>query len=56
VTCGAGSTGSLCNDGNVSIDLDVKPAAGLHLVQVLNPQGPLSNELPLCVGTNTNCN
>jgi YVTN family beta-propeller protein len=56
ITCGAGATGSYCNPGNVSIDLDVKPATGLHLVQVLNPQGPQSNELPLCVGTNTNCN
>jgi YVTN family beta-propeller protein len=56
LSCGAGSTGSFCNDGNVSIDLAAKPAAGLHLVQVLNPQGPVSNELPLCVGTSTNCN
>jgi hypothetical protein len=56
IACGAGVAGSFCNDGNVSIDLDVKPAAGLHLVQLQNAQGPLSNELPLCVGTNANCN
>jgi hypothetical protein len=56
VTCSAGTTGSFCNDGNVSVDLAVKPAAGLHLLQVLNPQGPISNEFPICVGTATNCN
>jgi YVTN family beta-propeller protein len=55
LTCSAGITGSFCNNGNVSIDLAVKPAIGLHLVQVLNPTGPLSNELPLCVGTQVQC-
>ena len=55
ITCSAGVTGSFCNNGNVSIDLAVKPAIGLHLVQVLNPTGPLSNELPLCVGTQVQC-
>ncbi len=55
VTCSAGITGSFCNNGNVSIDLAVKPATGLHLLQVLNPTGPLSNELPLCVGTQLEC-
>ena len=56
ISCGAGISGSFCVNGAVSIDLDVKPAAGLHLVQVQNPAGPLSNELPICVGTSTNCN
>ncbi|RIL06421.1 MAG: hypothetical protein DCC71_06840 [Proteobacteria bacterium] len=56
IGCGAGVSGDFCVNGNVSIDLAAKPAAGLHLVQVQNPQGPLSNELPLCVGTSTNCN
>ncbi|MCX5737648.1 MAG: hypothetical protein NTZ61_03985, partial [Proteobacteria bacterium] len=55
LTCSAGITGSFCNNGNVSIDLAVKPAIGLHLVQVLNPTGPLSNELPLCVGSQLQC-
>ncbi len=55
LTCSAGITGNFCNNGNVSIDLAVKPAIGLHLVQVLNPTGPLSNELPLCVGTQLQC-
>jgi YVTN family beta-propeller protein len=54
--CGSGVTGNFCTNGNVSIDLDAKPAAGLHLVQVLNPTGPLSNELPVCVGTSSDCN
>ena len=41
--------------GQCSIDLAVKPAAGLHVVQVQNPAGPLSNELPVCVGNATGC-
>lgn len=56
IACGAGATGSFCNNGSVSLDLDVTPPAGLNLVQVQNPAGPLSNELPICVGTATNCN
>jgi hypothetical protein len=56
ISCGAGVTGNFCINGNVSIDLDVKPPTGLNLVQVQNPSGPLSNELPICVGTATNCN
>jgi YVTN family beta-propeller protein len=55
ITCSAGVTGNFCNNGNVSIDLAVKPAIGLHLVQVLNPTGPISNELPLCVGSQVQC-
>jgi hypothetical protein len=56
IGCGAGVTGSFCNDGDVSVDLVVTPPTGLNLVQVQNPAGPLSNELPICVGTATNCN
>ena len=56
IGCGAGVTGFFCNDGNVSVDLDVKPPTGLNLVQVQNPSGPLSNELPICVGLAANCN
>jgi YVTN family beta-propeller protein len=55
LTCSAGVTGSFCNNGNVAVDLASTPAAGLHLLQVLNPSGPLSNEMPLCVGTQTQC-
>ena len=56
IGCGAGMTGSFCNNGNVSLDLAVKPPTGLNLVQVQNPFGPLSNELPICVGTSADCN
>ena len=55
-SCGAGVAGSFCVNGPVSIDLDATPAAGLHLVQVQNPAGPISNELPICVGAAANCN
>jgi YVTN family beta-propeller protein len=56
IGCGAGVAGSFCVNGPVSIDLDATPAAGLHLVQVQNPAGPISNELPICVGAAANCN
>ena len=41
--------------GECSIDLAVKPANGLHVVQALNAAGPLSNELPVCVGDAAGC-
>jgi hypothetical protein len=45
-----------CSSQRVSIRLDAPPAApGLHLLQIQNPQGPLSNELPLCVGGHAAC-
>jgi YVTN family beta-propeller protein len=55
LTCSAGVSGSFCNDGAVSVDLAVKPAAGTHLLQVQNPSGRLSNELPFCVGGASGC-
>jgi DNA-binding beta-propeller fold protein YncE len=55
LTCSAGTTGSFCNNGSVAIDLATTPAIGLHRVQVLNPTGPISNELPFCVGTKSQC-
>lgn len=55
LTCSAGVNGSFCNNGNVAIDFASTPATGLHLLQVLNPTGPLSNELPVCVGTQVQC-
>jgi hypothetical protein len=55
LTCSAGITGGFCNDGLVAIDLDARPSPdGLHLVQVQNPQGLLSNELPICVASDAN--
>jgi hypothetical protein len=56
IGCDAGANGAFCANGSVSVDLDATPSAGLHLVQVQNPAGPLSNELPVCVGTAANCN
>jgi YVTN family beta-propeller protein len=53
LTCSAGVTAGFCNNGNVSIDLAARPTPdGLHLVQVQNPSGLLSNELPICVAPN----
>jgi len=53
--CGAGASGGFCNDGLVTIDLATSPGAGLHLVQVQNPAGLLSNELPVCFGASSGC-
>ena len=55
LACSAGTTGSFCNNGTVAIDLPSTPATGLHRLQVLNPSGPISNELPICVGSKTQC-
>ncbi len=55
LTCSAGATSGVCNAGDVSIDLDVLPSNGLHLLQVQNPKGLQSNELPLCVGNASGC-
>ena len=39
-----------CSSESVEIYLDEPPKApGLHLVQLQNPDGPLSNEMPVCV-------
>jgi YVTN family beta-propeller protein len=55
IACGSGSSGGFCNDGLVSIDLAAKPPIGTHLIQLQNPSGRLSNELPLCIGTAADC-
>jgi YVTN family beta-propeller protein len=62
LTCLEGTSGALCADGgdtgsdvSISIDLDSRPATGTHLLQLQNPGGPLSNELPMCVGNKGNC-
>jgi YVTN family beta-propeller protein len=41
-------SGDFCANGNVSFTLNARPAQGLHVLQVQNPLGPLSNELPIC--------
>jgi len=48
-------SGGFCANGSIGIDLDVKPANGAHLLQVQNPQGLLSNEMPICVGSDAAC-
>jgi YVTN family beta-propeller protein len=44
-----------CSSQLVEVSLAELPSAGLHLLQVQNPQGPLSNELPICVGSVAAC-
>ena len=58
LSCLAGTNGAFCVNGNVSIDLNpsLSLSLGLHLLQVQNPAGPLSEELPICVGAKANCN
>jgi hypothetical protein len=64
LSCSAGTSGDFCvapggytgSGGSVSIDLAARPAPdGLHLLQVRNGPGPLSNELPICVGAAAGC-
>jgi hypothetical protein len=55
ISCSAGVTNGRCNDGVVSIDLAARPTPdGLHLLQVKDPWGRMSNELPICVASNVN--
>jgi hypothetical protein len=56
LSCSPDLVTGYCNDGNVSIDLNQSVSLGLHLLQVQNPSGPLSNEIPICVGAAANCN
>ena len=55
IACSAGATNGFCNPGLVSIDLATHPGAGLHFLQVQNPAGLFSNELPICAGTAVQC-
>jgi YVTN family beta-propeller protein len=55
IGCSAGVTNGICNIGTVSIDLAARPVPDdLHILQVQNPAGLLSNELPICVAANNN--
>jgi YVTN family beta-propeller protein len=51
VTCLDGAFApTYCSSGRVAIRLATPPTApGIHLLQVQNPDGPQSNELPICV-------
>ena len=55
LSCSAGATAGFCNAGSVSIDLVNNPGTGLHLLQVQNPAGLFSNDLPICAGTAIDC-
>jgi hypothetical protein len=61
VSCTSGAFDPYCaaaaggTTGTVSVDLVVKPAAGLHVLQLMNDGGPISNELPICLGTKLQC-
>jgi YVTN family beta-propeller protein len=55
VSCAAGAALGFCNAGNVSVDLVNNPGTGLHLLQLQNPAGLFSNELPICAGTAVDC-
>jgi hypothetical protein len=51
VGCNGGSFTPFCNTSSVRITLTAIPALGLHLLQLQNGAGPISPELPFCVGT-----
>ena len=40
---------------DLTIELALVLSNGLHLLQVQNPAGPLSQELPICVGAIRSC-
>jgi YVTN family beta-propeller protein len=42
---------AVANNGESAIDMTLDPGlpAGVHVVQVLNPEGQASNEMPICV-------
>jgi hypothetical protein len=49
IACVGGSFTPYCDSGDLHIDIDDVSTEGLHLLQLQNPQGPLSVEFPLCV-------
>jgi YVTN family beta-propeller protein len=54
--CVDGDFTPFCASERLEIRLDVRPTpGGFHLVQVQNPDGPQSNELPLCVSPIGRC-
>jgi hypothetical protein len=57
ITCQGGTFAPVyCSSNTVLVTLAATPPNGTRLLQLQNPGGPLSNELPICVGTSTNCN
>jgi YVTN family beta-propeller protein len=56
VACVGGSFSPVyCSSSTVSVQLAATPANGLRLLQLQNPRGSLSNELPVCVGPVAGC-
>jgi hypothetical protein len=56
IDCVFGGTLPLCTNDQAAAVLNALPSPnGLHLLQVQNPAGLLSNELPFCVGQITQC-
>ena len=58
IGCINGSFAPYCDSEMIMVTLDSPPVApdGIHTLQVQNPDGPLSNEMPLCRGdTRADC-
>jgi hypothetical protein len=56
IACLGGSFTPYCDSELLGLGLTSDPSPnGLHLLQVQNPQGLLSNELPICVGAVSDC-
>jgi hypothetical protein len=55
VTCSGGTFSPFCTSEIIVVDLSTTPSNGLHLLQVQNPAGLLSNELPVCFGPASGC-
>ena len=50
VTCHEGAFSPFCDSGEVTVALQSPPTeVGMHLLQIVSPDGLLSNELPICV-------
>jgi hypothetical protein len=55
IACSGGTFAPLCTSQQIVIDLAVIPPPGTHRLQLQNPKGPFSNELPICVGSVGGC-
>jgi YVTN family beta-propeller protein len=56
LTCQGGSFAPVyCSSNVIRVTLATVPANGTHLLQLQNPRGALSNELPFCVGAAAGC-
>lgn len=54
LACASGGTFPSCTNSQVAVNLPTpRPSNGLHLLQVRNGDGPLSNEVPVCVRTSS---